>query len=142
MKKMTPVILASLIGCILSFIIYKAIEKNTFIASKYNVVAIQLGVFNDPTKANEMASSIGGKTFRDGDIYRVYYAILNNSDNIAFIEEYLNKQGISYYLKSLSVSDEVLKESIAFENVMQRLDDTSKLDINEQILKIYEGVMT
>ncbi len=141
MKKMTPVVLACLIGCTLAFVIYKRIESDTFNNATNNVVAIQLGVFNDQTKAEALAKSLGGHTFKEGDLYRVYYAILNNDDNIKFMTGYLDKKGISYYLKSLSVDDEALKDSLEFERVMLKTKDASKLDINEQILKIYEGVI-
>ncbi len=141
MKKMTPVVLACIIGCSLAFIIYKRIESDTFIKDTNNVVAIQLGVFNDSKKAEALKKKLGGRTFKEGDLYRVYYAILNNDDNIKFMTEYLDKKGISYYLKSLSVDEEALKDSLEFERVMLKTKDASKLDINEQILKIYEGVI-
>lgn len=138
---MTPVVLACLIGCISAFIIYKRIEVDTFIKDTNNVVAIQLGVFNDPEKAEAMEQNLGGHTFKEGDLYRVYYAILNKDDNIKFMTEYLDKHGISYYLKATRVDEEALKDSLEFESVMLKTKDASKLDINEQILKIYEGVM-
>lgn len=138
MKKIYPVLLACLFGCFCAFILFKEVEEHSLLEKNGNVVAIQLGVFTDESSAEELTSRVGGRVFKDSDLYRVYYSILNKDENIDFITDTLNKEGVSYYLKPLVVGKKDLEECLKFESVMAEMKDEEKLGVNTKILNIYE----
>ncbi len=141
MKKLRPIILAVFVGSICALFLFKEVEKRTVQNSPGNVVAIQIGVFKDSSNAEAMSDLHGGKVFKDGDVYRVYYSILNNDDNIEFITDYLNRNGVNYYLKNLSVDRDRLKGSQKIEEKMRKEKEIDKLSINKELLDYYKEVV-
>lgn len=141
MKRLKPVVLAVLVGCACAFFLFREVEDSTSIKSKGNAVAIQIGVFKSADNAEAMRETYGGMVFEDGDVYRVYYSILNKDDNIDFMINYLTDKGINYYLKSISLDEEVLDSGLEYETLMSKTKDEAKISINEQILKFYKEVV-
>lgn len=141
MKKLKPVFLAVIVGCTCAFVLFKTVEKRTVVDTKHNAVAIQIGVFKDAENANKMTDNYGGLVFKDDDLYRVYYSILNNDENIEFMTDYLSSKGINYYLKSIKVEDTLIDKSYKYETMMCKTNDESKLSINEELLNMYKEVV-
>ncbi len=141
-KKLRPVILAVVVGCTCAFFLFKEIEKKTLdVKPDGNAVAVQIGVFKDEVNAEKMRKTHGGVIFKDEELFRVYYSILNKDDNINFITKYLDDKGINYYLKKLNIKDDVLAESIEIETLMSKTNGESKLAINEKLLNMYKEVI-
>ena len=91
MKKLKPVFLAVIVGCTCALVLFKTVERQTIKdVDKHNAIAVQIGVFKDADNANKMMDNYGGLVFKDNDLYRVYYSILNNDENIDFITGYLS----------------------------------------------------
>lgn len=141
MKKIGPVVVAVLFGCTCAFFLFNKVEKVTEVRTSGNAVAIQIGVFKNSDNAEKMSEAYGGVVFKDNDLYRVYYSILNKDDNIDFMTSYLSKKGINYYLKSIMVSPEALDSSKKYEALMSETNDESKLTINEELLNFYKEVV-
>lgn len=141
MKRLVPVFLAVITGCFCAFFLFKEVEGRTEDDKSYNAVAIQIGVYKTREKALEMKSTYGGEVVQDDDIYRLYYSILNRDENIDFMTEYLSKKGISYYLKSISLKDELVEELREYEKLMIKTNEEAKLAINEEILSRYKEVV-
>ncbi len=141
MERLKPVLLAVLVGCGCAFYLFKNVESNTLEETKYNAVAVQIGVFKDADTAHSMQEAYGGLVVEDDDLYRVYYSILNKDENIEFITNYLNDKGINYYLKDLRLSDKVIADSKDYEMMMTKTNEESKLAINEELLNIYKEVI-
>ncbi len=141
MKKLRPVFLAVLTGCLCAYFLFSEVEKNTILDNTSNAVAIQIGVFKDEAAANNLREAKGGVVFHDDDLYRVYYSILNKDTNIDFVTKYLEKQGINYYLKPLNLDLKILDGSIKYEDNMMKASDEKKLVINKEILDIYKEVI-
>lgn len=140
-KNLKPVLLASVVGCASALAIFRVVEDNTLSTPPGNVIAIQLGVFKDEAAALEMKEKCGGEIFEESGIYRLYYSILKNDDNIEFVKTYLNEQGISYYLKPLNLSKSVLKEGEEYETVMAKSKSDARLSINKELLNMYKEVV-
>lgn len=134
MKKLYPVFFAVLIGCSCAFFLFKEVEKNTVNAETGNAVAIQIGVFKDSENANKMKNTYGGIVFEENGLYRVYYSILNKDENIEFITNYLSDRGINYYLKSVTLKDEVLNQSFEYETLMSKTNKESKLSDRKSVV--------
>lgn len=141
MKKLKPVLLAVLVGCGCAFYLFKNVESKTIVPNKYNAVAIQIGVFKDADNAEAMSKTHGGMVFKDDDLYRVYYSILNKDENIEFMTNYLTTKGINYYLKDVHVDDDTLSNSREYEIMMTKTNDDSKLAINKELLNMYKEVI-
>lgn len=141
MKKLKPVLLAVVVGCTCAFYLFKNVESKTLLETKYNAVAIQIGVFKDAENAEKMADTYGGLVFEDDDLYRVYYSILNKDENIDFMTSYLTNRGINYFLKDLRLADDVLDDTREYEMLMMKTNDDSKLAINEDLLNMYKEVI-
>lgn len=141
MKRLKPILLAVLVGCGCAFYLFKNVESKTFVENRYNAVAIQIGVFKDPDNAEAMSKTHGGVVFRDDDLYRVYYSILNKDENIDFMTRYLTDKGINYYLKNIKVDEKTLSNGREYELLMVKTNDDSKLAINEELLNMYREVI-
>jgi hypothetical protein len=138
MKKLKPIFLAIIIGCTCAYFMFKSVEKNTLNDVNYNAVAVQIGVFKDSANATKMQEMYGGKVFKDEDVYRVYYSILKNTNNIEFITNYLSSNGINYYLRNIEVDESILDKSSEYEILMAKTNDESKLTINKELLSLYD----
>lgn len=141
MKKLRPVFLAVLIGCTCAFVLFREVEEMTLTKVEGNAVAVQIGVFTKEENALNMSHTYGGIVTNDGGIYRVYYSVLSKDDNIEFITNYLDQNGINYYLKKITLEDDVLNMGAEYEVLMQSTNDESKMAINKELLKMYEDVI-
>lgn len=134
MKKLWPVVIAVLTGCILAFILFKNVEKKTINEVEGNAVAVQIGVFTKEENAISMRDSIGGIILEDEGLYRVYYSVLRNQNNLNFITAYLKNKGISYYLKKIKLSDVAIEELDGIEALMDKTSMDTKIKVNEELL--------
>ncbi len=141
MKKIRPTLLAVLVGCSCAFYLFKNVEKKTLVETRYNAVAVQIGVFKDADNAQKMSNTYGGLVFEDDDLYRVYYSILNKDENIDFITNYLSEKGINYYLRDLRLNKDTLADGQEIEAMMTKTKGESKLAINEELLNMYKEVV-
>lgn len=141
MKKIRPTLLAVLVGCSCAFYLFKNVEKKTLVETRYNAVAVQIGVFKDADNAQKMSNTYGGLVFEDDDLYRVYYSILNKDENIDFITNYLSEKGINYYLRDLRLNEDTLADGQEIEAIMTKTKGESKLAINEELLNMYKEVV-
>ncbi len=141
MKKIRPTLLAVLVGCSCAFYLFKNVEKKTLVETRYNAVAVQIGVFKDADNAQKMSNTYGGLVFEDDDLYRVYYSILNKDENIDFITNYLSEKGINYYLRDLRLNEDTLAYGQEIEAMMTKTKGESKLAINEELLNMYKEVV-
>lgn len=134
MKKMYPVLLAVSCGCLLALLFFRGIEKNTLDEVEGNAIAVQIGVFTRRENADAMKNTIGGIVLEDEGVYRVYYSVLRNTNNINYVTNYLNKKGVSYYLKRITLNDNLTKEIDDMEILMNKVSDEDKMNINEKLL--------
>ncbi len=139
MKKIKPYVLAIIVGGICAVYLFKVSYTDTVAQEEYNAVALQIGVFMKKNYAEDLSSRYQGVIDYSDGVYRVYYAILNNEANIEFIEKYLDSQNISYSLKKVMVSKNILDEINTYEVAMNKTNNNkAKLNINQKILTIYE----
>lgn len=138
MKKIFPVFLAVVFGCFCAYTLFQNVEEKSMYKRNGNAVAVQLGVFKEEEPAKKLVESVGGRVFKDDDLYRVYYSILGIDENIDFITDTLDQEGIAYYLKSLSVPKSELNETLKYEEAMKDMKKEERLSLNSKILNIYE----
>ena len=138
MKKIKYFVVVVLIGSMLGFISFN--ESKDIIET--NTVAFQLGVFKNEENAIKLKERLGGIVIKDIDVYRVYYAVLHNRDNIKFIKDFLEEQNISYYIKNIDLDKTNILKSDKYEILMNNTrKNRSKLEVNNKILKFYAEVL-
>ena len=142
MKRLKPYFIAILIGSCCAFILFISTSKEAFAYESYNAYAIQIGVFTKEEYAFSLKQKYNGKVIYDDGVYRVYYSILLDRDNIDFITSYLERNNISYITKTITISKNKRDEIKRLENAMKQINsETGKLKINEEIINMYEGVI-
>ena len=140
MKKISPVVIAIIVGSICAIYLYNKEFKGS--VNKYNRVAIQVGAFKSLDSANSLRDNLGGIVIDDDGIYRVYVSILKNSDNINFFKDELDKKNISYYIKDIYLDDNKYLESIKYEELMEKTNNFKlKMKINNELLNYYKETL-
>lgn len=142
MKRLIPVFLSVIVGCGSAYVIYKNVETNYIKSIEGNAVAIQIGAFTKLENAEKMRDNYGGIVYKDNGVYRVYYSVLKNNENIDFITSYLKLNGINYYIKSIRLDDKYLDKLDKYEELMEKTNNTSKIRVNNEILKSIKGEFT
>ena len=141
MKKLKPYFIAIFIGSICAVILFANTSNNAFAYEEYNAYAVQIGVFTKEEYAFNLKQKYNGKVVYDDGVYRVYFSILFDKENINFITDYLEKNNIGYITKRIYISSNA-KEIKKYENIMKQMkSEKGKLKINEEILNMYEGVI-
>ena len=82
--------IAILVGGFFAFFMFDGGVSNSvsISSSSYNAKAFQIGVFSRIDNANRVAELNKGIVVTDGDLYRVYIAILNDNDAISYLSNY------------------------------------------------------
>ncbi len=140
MKKVFPVLLAVIVGGVCAFFLFKKVESVNSLSLEGNATAIQIGVFTRQENAKAMAIKYGGIVKEDSGLFRVYYSVLSKKENIDYITEKLKEKGINYYLKRITVSENVLNELDKYETLMESTKDEVKMDVNSKALRAYEEI--
>lgn len=139
MKKLKSFIFITILGVATAFLVF---NKNQIVSAKTNSIAIQLGVFKNESNAYKVKDRLGGEIFFDDGLYRVYFAILHEKENIDFFTSYLDNLGISYYKKTVEVDDNVLLKSDVYEKIMiKETIGSKKVKTNKELLKFYKDVI-
>ena len=135
-----PYILAIIIGIIFGYYMFGGEIHISNILNKSNYTGFQIGVYTDYNKALALKEKYEGSILiKDEELYRVYYAILHNDNNIELMKRYLNDNKISYYLKDLEINDMSLIAEISdLENLMKDASNPLFLELNKKILLSYE----
>lgn len=139
MKKVLVVILlAVMIGggfayYLFNKVVVKAEESDTVLAS-----AFQVGVFTNPDNAKRVADRHNGIIITEGNLHRVYVAILVDKEAINTLKKYYQEIGLNYYLKEISVSREFSKAIRDDEILIRNSKGETYSTINSDILRIYK----
>lgn len=145
-KTIISLSLAVITGIVLGIYIFNKIEFNKdddyvpAMSLSDQVYAIQAGVFENVDNANKLAEKYGGLVVLDDNKYRVYIDI--TSSTLATIKDYYDKKGISYYVKTIDVSDEFISKLKDYEELIKAASIDNYDEIIKQILKEYEKEIT
>ena len=128
------------IGC--TYILLSGTKEKDIKDYQSNAVGIEIGVFKKKDNAVYLQKRLGGYVIEDNDVYRIYYGILQNSDNISFLTNYLQSNGISYYIKQMLLKDDVLEVLKEYDqNIYKEKKDDKKLKTMFEFLEKYEEVI-
>jgi len=139
MKKLFKPLLIFVFGIISGYYIcYTNSIKNIF-STKYK--AFQVGVYTNLEAAKTYSSKYTNSiVIKENELYRVYIAILKDSNNIENMKKYLNKKGIEYYLKDIELIDQNIKNTInQYENIMDINNEVIFLELNKKIMEEYKN---
>ena len=132
-------IIALLVGGIFAYFTFdSSLSHSVSISSTFNAKAFQIGVFSREENALRVAALNKGIVVPDGDLYRVYIAILNDSDAISYMEEFYGSVGINYYLRDISVSNNFLNKIKESQELIKSCNEDNCSNIALSILNKYE----
>lgn len=136
MKRIIKPIIVLILGMIIGYYICDINIANIF---NTNYKAFQVGVYTSLEAANTYRTKYNNSiVIKDNELYRVYVAILKNENNIENMSNYLNREGIDYYLKELNISDKNLKKELnEYENIMNSKNEIVFLEVNKMIMEKY-----
>lgn len=137
MKKIIKSLIVFICGIVFGYYICNLDIKNIF---RTTYKAFQVGVYTNLDAANTYALKYDNSVvIKDDELYRVYVAILKNKDNINNMSNYLNKKGINYYLKEVSIDNKNLKKEINdYESIMDTNNELVFLEVNKMIIDKYK----
>lgn len=145
-KTLISISLAVVVGIALGIYAFNKIDFDandnyvSAISISDQVYAIQVGVFENIDNANKLAEKYGGLVVVDENKYRVYIDIV--SSILSDIKNYYDKQGISYYVKTIDVSDNFASKLKDYEELIKAASIDNYDEIIKQILKEYEKELT
>lgn len=103
--------------------------------------AFQVGAFTKYDNALKVAKNNNGIVISDNDIYRVYVAILTDSNLIEKLSKYYAEIGLNYYLRDVMVEEKFLSETHSLYEMMKKSSKDTYITINLEILKKYEEML-
>lgn len=127
-------------GGIAYFIFNKVVIKEESIDSLV-AKAFQVGAFTNYDNALRVADRNNGIVVSDGDIFRVYVAILYNDVAIDKLKVHYDNIGLSYYLKDVVVSSEFVSNIKSSEELLIESNTDTYSVINLSVLNMYEEVL-
>ena len=131
--------LALLIGGLFAYFMFDAgVSNSVSISSNYNAKAFQIGVFSREENALRVAALNQGIVVSEGDLYRVYIAILNDEDAISYLSEYYGSVGINYFIREINVSSEFLNSIKESQEQIKSFNTDNCSNIALSILNRYE----
>ncbi len=141
LKKFIYFILISvLIGSVFAFALFKRSDKKIedVINIQNSYTAFQLGVYKNKNNAlNKKNKFKGSIIVNDDDFYRVYFSILNDSNAILKMNNYLKDQQINFYKKEIEISNNnFINLSTNYEQILNKTDSEEVfLETNQKILE-------
>ena len=132
--------IAILVGGFFAFFMFDGNVSNSVSvsSSSYNAKAFQIGVFSRIENATRVAELNKGIVVADNDLYRVYIAILKDSEAISYLSNYYRSVGINYYVRDIKVSSEFLDEIEEKEDLIKKCNESNCSNIALSILNRYE----
>lgn len=143
MKKfLITILLSFIIGGSLAFMAYRKMMKVQKVSSSFkDCYILQGGVFKTLDNANNMADNYGGVVFQDNDYYRVYLAILTSDNTLSLVENYYDKQNISYYPKKINIDSSLYNTLNNYEMMLLNVKEEQYKEVINQMLKEYEKTL-
>lgn len=100
--------------------------------------AFQVGVFSNYDNASRVALRNNGVVINDGDVYRVYVALLTDDEVIKKLESYYKEIGLNYYLKDITVNNKFTDSINSYEKMLLKSSTETYGTINLDILHKYQ----
>lgn len=140
-KVIITILLAITIGISFAIFMYHKYYDDTITVSnevKEMGYAIQIGVFNNYDNALKLKDKYDGIIINDNDKYRVYVAIIKDSNILLKVKKYYNDLGLSYYVKQIPIPSNIIDTINKEEQELLNSDQTKYSKILKNVLKEYE----
>ena len=134
-KKIFIIILAVLVGAILSFVTLYHYQKKDRVTVDETLTILQTGIYKEYKNALKEQSKVDGSiVLRDSDYYVVIAGASTSKAGLTKVENMLNNQGIHYYKKeiTLNVTSELKKYNMLLDKTV---DQKSISLLNQKILE-------
>ena len=136
MKKIYKILFVFMIGI---FVGYYFCNNKIFSIFNNTYKAFQIGVYTDYNVANIYKNKFNSIIVKDNELYRVYAAILKDSNNIENMSKYLRSNNIDFYLKDININNKNLVSDInKYENIMDSNNEKVFLEVNKLIIEKYK----
>ena len=141
-KNIIMITISIFLGIILTFLVLN--KKDIYAKDNYIVYAFQSGAYSTYEKAYEATQDEANIIVNDNHLYKIYNAILKDSDLIETMIKYFENQNIDIYLKTLNVDKTFYDNLDKYEEILKKLNSPKSYNqINQSILNLYlEGIDT
>lgn len=138
MKKLFKSLLVFVAGIIIGYYICNIKIFNNLFNNTYK--AFQIGVYTDYEVANIYKEKFNNAIIiKENELYRVYAAILKDTNNIENMSKYLNNNNIEYFIKEINISDKnLISEIDEYERIMNSNNEIVFLEMNKLIMEKYK----
>ncbi len=138
MKKTLIIILCaiSLGGGIAFYLFNKVVIAK--VEDEITVNAFQIGAFTNYDNALKVADRNNGIVVNDHDIYRVYVAILNDTEAIDKLKNYYEEIGLNYYLKKIPVDSNYIESIKNAQELLKKSSTDTYVVLNSEMLQKYK----
>lgn len=140
-KYIMPIVLAVLIGFGFGIFSFKKFENginNIINREDKQLVAFQVGVFNDLENANIKANSCNGIVINDQDMYRVYVAVTTEGEAKKVVKDYYETKGIDYYIRNLNYDENLYNEIKEYEALLMATKNEYYEEILKKMVNVYK----
>lgn len=139
MKNVISVFLGVVCAILIGSVFMDTANVNEVINEVNDYKVFQLGAYKDEFLAKDTISKYGGKIVFENDYFYVYYSILSDASNIERLSNYLNNKKISFYIKSIDISSNELKNNIDnYEELMKNTTtDIAFIELNKKLINLY-----
>ena len=142
MKKTLMIILSAiLIGGGMAYLIFNKTVIKDNNNDEYVATAFQIGAFTNYDNAIRIAERNNGIVVSDGDIFRVYVAVLYDDRAIKRLESYYDNIGLNYYLKEVLVTDDFVNSISSSEEMLISSSVDTYSVINLNVLNKYKELL-
>lgn len=144
MKKTLIVILVAILlgGGSACYLFTKVVVRDDGKVNETMVNAFQIGAFTNYENAVRVADRNNGVVVLDGDIYRVYVAVLNDQEAIQILKKYYAEIGLTYYLKEISVSKSYIDNIKDVQELLKKSSSDTYVVLNNEMLRIFKEMLT
>lgn len=131
---------ATLIGALFAYFFYQDINSSVeaLINRDDEISLFQVGVFKDYNNALNYEEKFSPSIiYNDSSYYRVIVGVAYSNEAIIKLEEFFQSEGIEYYIKRISVNEELSDSLKNYETVLLKTDSKEVIDnINNSMLQI------
>ncbi len=136
-KKIIIVLFALLIGAIGAYYLFNKVTV-TASSNEATIKAFQIGAYSSYENALRQAERNNGVVITDQGIYRVYVALINDTELITKMRAYYDSLGLDYYIRDIKVNTSFIKDINLSEKMLKESSTDTYTTINLEILKKYK----
>lgn len=147
MKPYIKVLIAAIMcGALIAFFFYKDIknEVTAITNQESNISLFQVGVFKVYDNALNFQKNFDNSfIYEDNGLYRVIIGASYHMEARVKLEEFFNKENITYYIKEIKVNEDIINKISNFELILVKTENSKVINsLNKSIIDELKSVLS